>query len=235
MSASAQRHILVTGAASGLGEATARLLAGQGHRLTLVARRAARLEAIAESLNAAGGRVRAVPCDLGDAAAIRALYAGFGDDAPDGLACCAAQLLIKPFTDTTLDEFDRVMAVNLRGTWLLCQEAFRRMMRRGGGDIVLVASLSGIRGLQIAPGKSVYTPSKHAVVGLTEALAFDGRPHNIRVNCVAPGYMKTPMNAEYGLHGGVEPQAVAPSIAFLLDRAQSGATSGSTLEVFCND
>ncbi|HSW11203.1 MAG TPA: SDR family oxidoreductase [Solimonas sp.] len=231
---SLRRHILITGGGSGLGAATARLLAAQGHRLTLIGRRAAALEEVAGPLRGQGAEIRVRACDIGEPSAIRALYAGFGDDPPDGLVGSAAQLLIKPFMETSVEEYDRVMAVNVRGLWLLCQEAFRTMSVRGGGDIVLVSSLSGIRGLQIAPGKSVYAPSKHAVTGLVEALAFDGREFDIRVNAVAPGYMKTDMNAQYGLFGGAEPDQVAPSIAFLLDRAQSGATSGSTLEVFCN-
>lgn len=231
---SLRRHILVTGGGSGLGAATARLLAGQGHRLTLIGRRQPLLEQVAAPLRAQGGELRTAACDMGEPAAIEALYAGFGDDPPDGVVCSAAQLLIKPFMETSVEEFDRVMAVNVRGLWCLCQQAFRTMSARGGGDIVLVSSLSGIRGLQIAPGKSVYTPSKHAVVGLAEALAFDGRESNIRVNCIAPGYMKTDMNAQFGLYSGAGPEEVAPSIAYLLDRAQSGATSGTTLEVFCN-
>ena len=235
MPVSISRHILVTGAGSGLGAATARLLASQGHRLTLVGRRLDRLQAVAEDLIAGGTECDAVSVDIGDPAAIRALFESMAESPPDGLACCAAQLLVKPFLDTTLDEFQRVMDVNVRGLWLLCQEAFRGMIPRGGGDIVLVSSLSGIRGLQIAGGKSVYAPSKHAVVGLTEALAFDGREYGIRVNCVAPGYMKTEMNAQFGFTGGVDPDRVAPTIAFLLDRAQSGTTSGTTIEVFCNE
>lgn len=231
---SSRRHILVTGGGSGLGAATAGLLAVQGHRLTLVARRADALEQVAAPLRGAGAEVRTQAADLGVPAAIDALYAAFGEDVPDGLVCSAAQLLIKPFMDTTLEEYDHVMDVNVRGIWYLCQQAFRTMSRRGGGDIVLVSSLSGIRGLQIAPGKSVYTPSKHAVTGLTEALAFDGREFDIRVNAVAPGYMKTDMNARYGLYGGALPEQVAPSVVYLLDRAQSGATTGTTLEVFCN-
>lgn len=230
----APRHILITGAGSGLGAASARLLARQGHRLTLTGRRSETLQALADALDPSGERVRARACDVGDPAAIAALFAGLAEDPPDGVVASAAQLLIKPFLETTLAEYEQVMAVNVRGLWCLCQEAFRQMVPRGGGDIVLVASLSGIRGLQIAPGKSVYAPSKHAVVGLTEALAFEGKACNIRVNAVAPGYMKTPMNAAFGLTGGVEPDAVAPSVAFLLDRAQSGATTGTTLEVFCN-
>lgn len=229
-----QRHILVTGGGSGLGAATARLLAGQGHRLTLLGRRAEALEEVAAPLRARGADVRGHACDIGDTAALDALYTGFGDTPPDGIVGSAAQLLIKPFMDTSLEEYDRVMDVNVRGLWYLCQQAFRTMSARGGGDIVLVSSLSGIRGLQIAPGKSVYAPSKHAVTGLTEALAFDGREFNIRVNAVAPGYMRTEMNARYGLYGGVQPEDVAPSVAYLLDRAQSGATTGTTLEVFCN-
>jgi NAD(P)-dependent dehydrogenase (short-subunit alcohol dehydrogenase family) len=234
MSNSAKRHILVTGAGSGLGEATARLLARQGHALTLVGRRESRLQTVAAAL-AGQTEVHCQVCDIGDPGAIRKLFRSLSSRPPDGIAACAAQLLIKPFLDTSLDEFERVMEVNVRGVWLICQEAFRGMIGLGGGDIVLVSSLAGIRGLQIAPGKSVYAPSKHAVVGLTEALAFDGRPHNIRVNCVAPGYMKTEMNAQFGLHGGAHPDQVAPTIAFLLDRAQSGATTGTTIEVFCND
>jgi NAD(P)-dependent dehydrogenase (short-subunit alcohol dehydrogenase family) len=234
MTQSKQRHILVTGGGSGLGAATARLLAAQGHRLTLVGRRAEVLEEVAASLRAGGASVTTQACDLGDTAAIDALYAGFGADAPEGVVGSAAQLLVKPFLETTLAEYDSVMDVNVRGLWHLCHHAFRTMSRRGGGDIVLVSSLSGIRGLQITPGKSVYTPSKHAVTGLTEALAFDGRELNIRVNAVAPGYMKTEMNARFGYHGGVQPEEVAPSVVFLLDRSQSGPTTGTTLEVFCN-
>lgn len=234
MGSTAKRHILITGAGSGLGEATARLVAKQGHRLTLVGRRHDRLQAVADSLDAKD-RVACMPCDIGDPHAVRRLFRDLAGQAPDGVVCSAAQLLIKPFLDTSLDEFDRVMEVNVRGLWLICQEAFRGMSRLGGGDIVLVSSLAGIRGLQIAAGKSAYAPSKHAVVGLTEALAFDGREYNIRVNCVAPGYMKTEMNAQFGLHGGVHPDRVAPTVAFLLDRAQSGATTGSTVEVFCNE
>lgn len=230
----AQRHILITGAGSGLGEAAARLLARAGHRLTLVGRREDRLRTVASSLDSPS-RITCMPCDIGDPHSVRRLFRDLAGEAPDGVVCSAAQLLIKPFLDTSLDEFDRVMEVNVRGLWLICQEAFRGMVRLGGGDIVLVSSLAGVRGLQIAAGKSAYAPSKHAVVGLTEALAFDGREYNIRVNCVAPGYMKTEMNAQFGLHGGVHPDRVAPTIAFLLDRAQSGATSGSTIEVFCND
>lgn len=235
MSVTIPRHILITGGGSGLGEATARLLAAQGHRLTLVGQRADKLEAVAQSLRSLGTDVHAQACDIGDAAAVQALFDSFGAAPPDGMVCSAAQLLIKPFLDTTLEEFDRVMSVNVRGLWNLCQHAFRGMIPRGGGDIVLVSSLAGIRGLQIAAGKSAYAPSKHAVVGLTEALAFDGREYGIRVNCLAPGYMRTEMNARYGLTSGALPAQVAPSVVFLLDRTQSGATTGTTLEVFCND
>jgi len=234
LAVSSSRHVLITGGGSGLGAATAQLLAARDHRLTLVGRRLEALEQVAGPLRARGAEIRTISCDLGDPVAIKTLYAGFGDDPPDGLVGSGAQLLIKPFMETSVEEYDRVMAVNVRGLWCLCQEAFRTMSVRGGGDIVLVSSLSGIRGLQIASGKSVYAPSKHAVTGLVEALAFDGREFGIRVNAVAPGYMKTDMNAQYGLHGGAEPREVAPSIAFLLDRTQSGVTSGTTLEVFCN-
>jgi NAD(P)-dependent dehydrogenase (short-subunit alcohol dehydrogenase family) len=103
------------------------------------------------------------------------------------------------------------------------------------GDIVNVASLGGIRGMQKFPGFAAYASSKHAIVGLTEALALEGKAHGIRVNAVAPGTMRTPMADELGITPSTTPEAIAPTVEFLLDRERSGPVTGTTVEVHCND
>jgi NAD(P)-dependent dehydrogenase (short-subunit alcohol dehydrogenase family) len=89
--------------------------------------------------------------------------------------------------------------------------------------------------MQKFSGFSAYAASKHAVVGLTEALSLDGRAHGIRVNAVAPGTMRTAMTDALGLRPRTLPDQLAPTVAFLLDRAQSEPITGTTMEVHCND
>src|SRR3546814_5052402 len=89
------------------------------------------------------------------------------------------------------------------------------------GDIVNVSSLGGLRGMQRFSGFGAYATSKHAVVGLTEALALEGKPHGIRVNAVAPGTMKTAMIESLGVEASTLPDDIAPTVAFLLDRRRS--------------
>jgi NAD(P)-dependent dehydrogenase (short-subunit alcohol dehydrogenase family) len=103
------------------------------------------------------------------------------------------------------------------------------------GDIVTVTSLAGIRGLQRFAGLSAYAASKHAIVGLTEALALEGRHSNIRINAIAPGAMATSMSAALGLSPQTSPDAVVPTIEFLLDRKKSAVITGTTIEIHCND
>ena len=134
-------------------------------------------------------------------------------------------------------DFDRVMRVNLYGTYLVCREAMRNMRDNGRqGDIVTPASLAGVRGMQVKfPGSFSYAASKHAVAGLTEALATDGKPYGIRVNCVSTGPVDTAMSRQFGHIPSVKPPAVAALIETLLDRARSGVVNGSNLEVYSND
>ncbi len=103
------------------------------------------------------------------------------------------------------------------------------------GDIVNISSLGGIRGLQRFTGFGAYATSKHAIVGLTEALALEGKPHGIRVNAVAPGTMRTAMTEALGMTPRTTPEQIAPTIEFLLDRSRSGAVTGTTVEIHCND
>jgi NAD(P)-dependent dehydrogenase (short-subunit alcohol dehydrogenase family) len=156
---------------------------------------------------------------------------------PDALLCCAGILgQGSVFDELTSERFVQVLATNVTGTFIAARAAMRRWREQGrGGDIVTVGSLAGIRGLQRFPGFGAYAASKHAIVGLTEALALEGKPHGIRVNAIAPGTMRTGMTDALGLAPSTRPDDIAPTIEFLLDRARSGPMTGSTIEVHCND
>src|SRR5205085_7895921 len=141
------------------------------------------------------------------------------------------------FADLTTEAWDRVQAVNVRGAFLASREAFRRFRALGhGGAIVNVSSLGGVHGTEKFPGFTAYTVSKFAVIGLTETLAVEGRPHDIRVNCVAPGAVETAMKKEAApfLRTRTTPEDVASVIRFLCDDEESGALTGAIVEIHSN-
>jgi NAD(P)-dependent dehydrogenase (short-subunit alcohol dehydrogenase family) len=228
------RSVFITGGGTGLGAAVARCLAQAGWRVALAGRRPAPLAQLADELRAAGAAVEVCALDVTDAAATERAVRAFK---PDALVCCAAILgQGEVFEALTPQRFAEVHAINVGGTFNACRAAMRLWRETGvPGDIVTVSSLGGIRGMQKFPGFAAYASSKHAVVGLTEALAIDGRSHGIRVNCVAPGTMRTAMTEQLGLTPATGPEQIAPTVAFLLDRAVSAAITGTTIEVHCND
>src|SRR5262245_10784361 len=178
--------MLVTGGGSGIGAATALLLAEKGARVAICGRHDATLRATASACPRGVGTIETVVLDVGDEDGVARL---FDTHTFDAVVCCAGILLPGDVFDMSTEDFEAVMRVNLMGTYFVCREAMRQMRERGrGGDIVTVSSLAGIRGMQIKfPGSFAYATSKHAVAGLSEALAVDGRPHGIRVNCISPG------------------------------------------------
>lgn len=230
---------VVTGAGRGIGAATARLLAADGVRVVLASRTEPELRATADAIAGAGGRALVVPTDLASEAAVVALLertlAHFGD--LDVLVNNGATFRAAPVEALTAADWDAVMAVNARGTFLASREALRRFRALGhGGAIVNVASLGGLRGTQKFKGFTAYTVSKFAVVGLTECLAVEGRELGVRVNCVAPGAVDTRMLREAApfLRTETQPDAVARTIRFLCDDAESGAVTGTVVEIDSN-
>lgn len=228
---SASRSALITGGGTGLGAAVARRLAARGWRVALAGRRIEPLQTLAAELGAAAV---ACPLDVTDADAVDAAIRGF---VPDALVCSAAILGRGAIWDElTPQRFAEVMAINVGGTFHACRAAMRLWRERGiHGDIVNVSSLGGLRGMQRFTGFGAYATSKHAVVGLTEALALEGKAHGIRVNAIAPGTMRTEMVSALGLVPRTTADEVAPTVEYLLDRAQSGALTGTTIEIHCND
>jgi NAD(P)-dependent dehydrogenase (short-subunit alcohol dehydrogenase family) len=181
------RHALVTGAARGIGAAIARTLAHEGATLTLLGRRAEALAALAGELPGAHGFVVA---DIADAARVRAAFAEAR--AARGpvtiLVNNAGQAESAPFAKTSLELWQRMLAVNLTGSFLCAQAALPDMLAAGQGRIVNIASTAAQKGYAYV---SAYVAAKHGVLGLTRSLALEVARKGITVNAVCPGYTET--------------------------------------------
>jgi NAD(P)-dependent dehydrogenase (short-subunit alcohol dehydrogenase family) len=185
---------VVTGGASGIGRATAELFAALGASVCIMDRDAAAAEAAAAAIRGNAGDASACGMDIADEAQVAQAF-----DATmrrhgriDALVCNAGAGSNGPATELTLEAWNRIIAVNLTGSFLCAREAARHMITAGrGGSIVFTASVMGLSGGGF--GNNVnYQASKGGVVNLTRGLAVEWAPHRIRVNAVAPGWVRTP-------------------------------------------
>ncbi|MGD9796629.1 MAG: SDR family NAD(P)-dependent oxidoreductase [Acidimicrobiia bacterium] len=226
----ARRVALVTGGAGGIGRAVVRGLRGDGLAVAVLD-----LEPAADSWPARGGDdppVLAVRVDVADAdaavAAVRTVEAELGP--VDVLVNNAGVMHKKPLGDTTLADWDAEMAVNARAAFVLCREIVPAMADRGDGVVVNVASIWADRG---GPDRVAYIAAKHALLGLTRALAAEFGGRGVRVNAVSPGPVRTPMTA--GLGGDqsawLAPEEVADAVRYLCGGGARGVR-GANLEVF---
>src|SRR5215469_10095112 len=184
---------LVTGAAQGLGFVTAAVLAKLGMRVILSD---VQDPGVASSrLRASGADVEAAQGDISSEAFVRDLAARVERDhrALDILVNNAGVSLIAPAEDTTADQWQRVMNVNLFGPFLLCRYLGAQMLARRAGSIVNVASVAGLAGIS---HRSAYNASKHGLIGLTRTLAAEWGARGVRVNAVCPGWIKTEMDTK---------------------------------------
>ena len=222
------RVAIVTGGSTGIGRATAELLVARGALVTIFARSAS-----AAALNLEN--VLAVDGDVSDPEAIERLFsqteARFGDC--DILVNCAGMIDPKPLVEVAPNDWDRMFAVNVRGTYLATRRALPAMIARRGGTIVNVASISGVIGPEKFPGFVSYCASKAAVIAMTEALAVEVKQYGVRVNSVSPGSVDTRMwaVASGGAPAAMTPEEVAEVICFLAsDRAR--AVNGQDVHVY---
>lgn len=221
------RVAIVTGASTGIGRASAEMLAARGAVVVAFAR-SATAAGLPESMLAIDG-------DVSDPQAIDRLFAEtesrFGDC--DILINCAGIADPRMLVDVTPEQWDRMFAVNVRGTYLASRRALPSMIAKRRGAIVNVASISGVLGPEKFPGWVSYCASKGAVISLTEALAVEVKQHGIRVNSVSPGSVDTRMWAEVsgGAPASMTPEEVAEVICFLAsDRAR--AVNGQDVHVY---
>ena len=226
---------IVTGGGRGIGRATAELLAEAGALVTICARSADELAAVA----AGSPRITAVPGDIADEAFVEQLVGQTvaARGRLDILVNNAAMLGRAPFLELEPALWDEVMAVNLRGAYLCSRAAFRQMAAQqpAGGSIVNIASLSGVRGPEKFPGLAAYNVSKAGLLALSDILAVEGKPHDIRVNAVSPGAVDTEMlrQAGHGLRALATPADVARTIVFLASDLSRPST-GANIEILSN-
>jgi len=227
---------VVTGASRGIGAATATAVAAAGAHVVLAARDRLALDGVAGRIKDAGGQATPVPTDVNEEAAVERLFAEVAGVGQVGALVCAAGVLTPaPFAETTTAMWDETLGVNLTGTFLCCRAAFTAMVRASAGRIVTIGSLSGVYATEKFPGLAAYNVSKYGVIGLTEAIAVEGRQHGISAVCLSPGAVDTEMlrRANPALRPGLTPDEVAELIVALLD-GPLAPVSGANIPLFSN-
>jgi len=183
------RRALVTGASSGIGLAAAAALAEAGAHVHLVARRPAELETLRDALRATGAQADATALDITDLAATAAMVAASGPF--DILVNSAGLARHSPALDTTPEDYDAAMTLNLRAAYFLTREVARGLIAAGKpGSLINVSSQMGHVG---GPDRAVYCANKHALEGMTKAMALEWAAHGIRVNTLCPTFIRTPL------------------------------------------
>ncbi len=233
---------VITGAGSGIGEATARVFAAEGATLVLADKNRAEVEKVAASI---GGKASAVVCDVTKSAEVKALVEGAAakHGRLDILINNAGYGITGSVVETSEDDWNALMAVNINGVFFGCKHAIPIMKRQGGGAIVNTASTTSRVGIK---DRAAYVTSKGAVAAMTRAMALDHVDDNVRINCVGPGTIETGYFTRIfaespdaaGLRKSLEarqpmnrlgrPEEIAKAILFLASDESSFCT-GSTL------
>jgi NAD(P)-dependent dehydrogenase (short-subunit alcohol dehydrogenase family) len=232
---------IVTGGGRGIGAATAALLVERGAKVVIAGRTASALAHTVKSVTnpSMHGKIEACAADISQEKEVKRLFA-FARDTFGHVSILvnnAAVIEVAPFLDLPISAWDTQWAINVRGAMLCARSLFEEAKQtKAGGTIVNISSLAGIPGTDKFPGFSAYTTTKFAIAGMTEALAVEGKPLGVRVNCIAPGAVDTPMlhKAAPTLHTSTVPDDIAKMVVFLCDNEQSAVMNGSTIPMYTN-
>jgi NAD(P)-dependent dehydrogenase (short-subunit alcohol dehydrogenase family) len=189
--------VVVTGASRGLGRGCAEAFAAEGAQVVLIARASPDLDQAVESILQQGGAARAIACDVTRAAEVQRAFAEL--ERCDVLINNADGNRPQPFLEVDLDTLDTYLSLNVRALFVAAQAAARRMVDTGSSGVII--NMSSQMGHVGGPNRTVYCMTKHAVEGLTKAMALDLASHGIRVNSVAPTYVETPMTRPFFADG----------------------------------
>jgi len=239
------RVAVVTGGASGMGEATCHELGRRGHRVAVLDLNSAAAERVAENLRADGVEALGIAVDVGDRASVEDAFAKVRSEfGPVHILVTSAGVVdFAAFTDITVQSWQRLIDVNLTGTFHCCQVAVPDMLEAGWGRIVMISSSSAQRG---SPGMAHYAASKGALLSLTKSLAREYGPVGITVNNVPPSGIETPMQHQSQAAGNLPPNEqmaasipvghlgtgddIAAAVGFLCS-PEAGFITGQTLGV----
>ena len=231
---------VITGASRGIGEAIAHAYARAGASVVLASRKQADLDEVAAEITAAGGRARAVAAHTGSDEAVNALV-GRATEAFGGVDIVVNNAATNPHFGPVMtaeeSHWDKIFDVNVKGYFRVAKACSASMQARGGGKIINIASVAG---LHPQPGMGVYCVSKAAVIMLTQVLAAELAPHNIQVNAIAPGFIKTKFSQALwdnpALYAGItklipqgrmaEPEELTGMALYLATAASSFTTGG---------
>ncbi|MBC7385736.1 MAG: SDR family oxidoreductase [Cryobacterium sp.] len=242
----AGRTAVITGGGRGIGSATAEELARRGARVFICSRTEREVTTTAARINElygpgiASGMVLDLTTGNAPTHLFQAAEKAFGLPVTvlvNNAAMAKRTNFLESSTEEILSAWEKMNAINVRTPFLLAHEFMRRLAAiNHSGSIVNLSSLGGIRSTDKFPGLSIYTTSKFAVGGMTEALAVEGRPISVRVNAVAPGAVDTEMLREAAPHlkTNTKPSDVAKVIAYLCDESESGTLSGTMIEIHSN-
>ncbi|GIL01789.1 MAG: dehydrogenase [Alphaproteobacteria bacterium] len=229
---------VITGSSRGIGRSIAETMAGLGASVVISSRKPEACAEVADAIRAGGGEAIALPCNISRKDEIEALIAGTEQQlgAPDILVCNAAvNPYFGPLAGISDEAFDKIMASNVRSNLWLCNRVIPAMKKNGGGAIVIVSSIAGLQGNGVL---GAYGISKAADFALARNLAVEHGPFNVRVNCIAPGLIKTDFaralwenedivrqrNAVTPLRRIGLPEEIGPIAAFLASPAASFIT-----------
>jgi NAD(P)-dependent dehydrogenase (short-subunit alcohol dehydrogenase family) len=217
---------LVTGAGRGIGRSISKALANAGAQVVVCSRTAAEIEKVVREISSKNGRAIAVTADVAKENEVVSMFESVEDrfGRIDILVNNAGVGRFGSVADFEVDQFDELMAVNLRGTFLCCRSALKMMIPQKKGYIINISSVVGIKGY---PNQAAYTASKHGIMGFTKSLAVEAQEHNIRVSAILPGGVDTDLfrNARKDINTSamMHPADIANTVIFLLSLSERAA------------
>lgn len=223
---------IVTGSGRGIGKAIAKAFAHEGAKVVITSRTSAEIKLAAAEISAGGGEAIAIVGDISKAQDVAAIFKTaqerFGP--VDILVNNAAVVATAPICDTADEVWEELMAINLTGPFLCAKEAFKGMIQRRRGRIINISSIAGRQGTK---NMSAYCVSKHGILGLTQALAEEGREYGIYVNAICPGSVDTKMLAlaRPWDEPSIVPEEIA-AVAVFLACDESSAITGAAIDAF---
>ena len=210
-----KKTALITGASRGIGASIALKLAEDGWNLILTARNAEKLSEVENRCGELGAMVWSIPADVSEEADVQELFSEAGSI--DLLVNNAGIGIFGELTDLSLEEWQEVQRINVEGAFLCLREAMKGMKQRGGGRIINISSVVGVKGY---PKQGAYGASKHALLGLTKTAIEEGRESNIRIHAICPGGVATEMVKQSrpdltDFSAMIQPEDVAEAVAYL--------------------